>query len=168
MKTTVLRYGKYAFACAALLFTIILYVGQGLDFTVQEILGYFTIFTSLAFVFFGIKHFRDIRNGGVITLKKAIAIGVLISVFAAVGLTLADTIYVTLINPDFAEQYYEYSLDKMASELPPEEFETRKQELGQKVEQYKNPAFNAVVMFLTVFVIGFLVSLVSAIILRRN
>jgi len=168
MKTTVWRYGFFAFVCAALLFLVILYLGQGLDFDIQEILGYLTIFTSLVFVYFGIKHFRDRQNEGVISLGQGVIIGVLISAFAALGFTLADTIYVMLINPDFAQQYLDYSLGQMKSELSPEDFETQKVLLEEQFEQYSNPAFNAVVMFSTVFIIGFIISLISAVILQRK
>ncbi|MGB6150887.1 MAG: DUF4199 domain-containing protein [Pricia sp.] len=168
MKTTVFPYGIYAFTCAALLFIVILYVGQGLGFEVQEILGYLTIVVSLLFVYFGIKHFRDVENQGIISLGKAIVIGILITVFASAGFTIADTIYVTLINPDFAQQYFEYSLEKMETELSPEEFKIQKAVLTEQIEKYANPAFNAAVMFLTVIVIGCIVSLISALVLHRK
>lgn len=168
MKTTVIRYGIYAFICAVLLFLVILYFGQGLDFGIQEILGYLTIFTSLVFVYFGIKHFRDRKNRGVVSLGKATAIGLLISVFASAGFTIADTIYVTLINPDFAQQYFEYSLEKMEVELTPEEFKIQKRDLEEQVQKYANPAFNAIVMFLTVFVIGCIITLISSLVLQRK
>lgn len=168
MKTSVFRYGLYAFVCAALLFLVTLYFGQDLDFGVQEILGYLTIFVSLVFVYFGIKHFRDLKNQGAVSLGKAIAIGLLITVFASAGFTIVDTIYVTLINPDFAQQYFEYSLEKMETELSPDEFKIQKAVLTEQIDKYADPAFNAVIMFLTVFVIGCIVSLISALVLHRK
>lgn len=168
MKRTVVRYGTYAFLWAFLVFVIVLYLGQGLDFSIQEVLGYLTIFTSLIFIFFGIKHFREKVNNGVISYKKALLIGVLISIFAAVGFTIADTIYVTTINPDFAQQYFDYSLEKMKVELPPATYEMEKIKLQEKLEQYKNPAFNAIIMFSTVFLIGFIITLISALTLQRK
>lgn len=168
MKKTILRYGKYALLYAFLLFIIVLYFGQGLDFSTQEVLGYLTILTSLVFIFFAIKHFKEKENGGVISYKKAFVIGIFISIFAGIGFTTADTIYVTFINPDFAQQYFDYSLEKMKEDLPTAAYEVEKIKLQQQVEQYKNPIFNAVVMFLTVFLIGFMVTLISALVLQRK
>ncbi|MFS4466637.1 DUF4199 domain-containing protein [Maribacter sp. 2210JD10-5] len=168
MKKTIVHFGIYAFLCAFLLFMAALYFGQGLDFSIQEVLGYLTILTSLLFIFFAIKHLREKENHGLISFKKAFLIGISISVFAGIGFAIADTIYVTVINPDFAEQYLAYSLEKLKAELPAATYEVERKKLLEQIEQYKNPAFNATVMFMTVFLIGFIITLISALILQRK
>lgn len=168
MKKIIFRYGTYAFLCAFLLFIVVLYVGLGLDFGLQEVLGYLTIITSLAFIFPAIKTYRENVNNGDVTFKTALLIGLSISALAALGFAIADTLYVLFINPDFAQQYFEYSLEKMKTELTLAEFEIKKAELEKQIAQYSNPAFNALVMFLTVFLIGTLISIISALILQRK
>ena len=80
MKSTVIKYGLYGLITGLIIFTLHLVLGiNNLDYSTNEILGYISIFLSLSFVFFGIKHYRDKVNNGIITLGKAIAIGILIS-----------------------------------------------------------------------------------------
>jgi hypothetical protein len=168
MKKIIIRYGTYAFLCAFLLFIVVLYVGLGLDFALQEVLGYLTIITSLVFIFPAVKSYRENVNNGVVSFKTGLLIGLAISALAGIGFAIADTLYLVFINPDFAQQYFEYSVEKMENELPLAEFEIKKAELEGQIAQYSNPAFNAIVMFLTVFLIGTLISIISAFILQRK
>jgi hypothetical protein len=99
MKKSILRYGLFSFLSALILFLCALVFGQGLSFETQTVLGYVTIVASLTFVFFGIKHFRDQENSGVISFKKALGIGMLITLFAALGFAIIDYLYTAYINP---------------------------------------------------------------------
>ena len=98
MKQTVLKYGLYGLLTGVIIFTIHLVVGiNTFDYSTNEILGYVSIFLSLSFIYFGIKHYRDHINEGVISLGKAIIIGVLISILAGLGIAIADFIYTKFI-----------------------------------------------------------------------
>ena len=103
-----------------------------------------------------------------VSFKKAFIIGIIISLFAALGFGVIDGIYVGFINPDFGSQYLEYTLEGMKTTLSPEEFEIKKAELTQQMEAYSNPFFTGMFMFFIVFVIGIIVSLLSALILQRK
>ena len=94
MKSTVIKYGLYGFLAGLIIFTLHLVLGiENLDYSTNEILGYVSIFLSLSFIFFGIKHYRDKVNNGVITMGKAIAIGLLISLLVGLGIAIADFCY---------------------------------------------------------------------------
>lgn len=170
MKNTVLKYGMYGFITAFILFFIALYFGQGLAFKTQEILGYATMVTSLIFVYFGIKHHRDSELNGDISFVTAFSIGALISLCAAIGFGIMDAIYITQINPDFTEQYlaYEYDLLEARTDLTLEEIKFEKLSLQKQSEAYGNPAVVFFVMTMMVFVIGVIISLLSALILHKK
>ncbi|MFD2726126.1 DUF4199 domain-containing protein [Hyunsoonleella rubra] len=168
MKQTVIKYGLYGLLTGVLCFLLALTFGDGLSYSTQEILGYATMVVSLSFIFFGIKHFRDKVNGGVVSLGKAIIIGLLISVLVGIGVGLADYIYTTIINPDFANEYLETTLKTMEATLPQEEFQAKKNELTQQMKDYGGSGFMAFLMFFTVVLIGFVISLVSGLILQRK
>ena len=168
MKNTVIKYGIYGFLTATILFFLALTLAKTLDYSTQEIIGYATMVASLSFVFFGIKHFRDKENNGLVSFGKALLIGFLISVFAGIGFGVMDYIYTTSINPDFATEYLDKSLETMKSSLSAEEFETKKTELTSQMENYGGSGFMAFIMFASVVVIGFIISLVSAFILQRK
>ena len=152
MKSTIIKYGIYSCITAAVLFIFGLVYGQEADYSTREVLGYASIVVSLLFVFFGIKHFRDKENDGVVSFGQALGIGLFISALAGIGVALVDAIYTTFINPDFFDEYAQMMKD-----------------LGRGDEVMEiGSGMMAVIMFVTVFIIGFIISLISAIILQRK
>ena len=153
MKNTVLKYGSYGLLVGAVIFTLHLVLGiDNLDYSTNEILGYVSIFVSLSFVFFGIKHYRDQVNNGFITVGKAITIGLLISIMVGIGIALADFIYTKFIDPSFFSDYEQKLIEQ-----------GREDEI---IEMTSTTA--ALFMLVLVTVIGFIISLLSALILQRK
>ena len=153
MKNIVVKYGVYGFLTGLIIFTLHLTLGiNNLDYSTNEILGYVSIFLSLSFIFFGIKHYRDKVNNGVVTIGKAIVIGLLISVLVGLGIAIAECIYTKLIDPSFFNNYEQMLIDQ-----------------GKEDEIIKmTSATAAVFMLVLVIVIGFIISLLSALILQRK
>ena len=153
MKNTVLKYGGYGLVVGFVIFTLHLTLGiKNLDYTTNEVLGYISIFLSLSFIYFGIKHFRDKVNNGVITLGKAIAIGLLISVLVGLGIAIADFVYTKFLDPSFFNNYEQMLIDQ-----------------GRENEIIKMTSLTAAAFMLAlVVVIGFIISLISAMILQRK
>lgn len=168
MKSTLLRYGGYAFLTAMILFFISLYFFGDMDYGTQEVLGYLSIILSLLFIFPGIRHFRDKENNGSISFGKAFLIGLLIAVFAGIGFAFIDYLFTSVINPDFLQEYMAHQLAELEKTLPSEEFETQKAMLQQQMDAYGSSGFMAFIMFATVVLIGVVISLVSALILQRK
>lgn len=153
MKQTVIKYGMYGLLVGVIIFTLHLTLGIGnLDYSTNEILGYVSIFLSLSFVFFGIKHYRDRVNNGKVSLGKAIAIGVLISVLVGLGIAIADFMYTKFIDPSFFSNY-----EKMLIEQGKED---------EIIEMTSTTA--ALFMLVLVTIIGFIISLISGLILQRK
>ncbi len=152
MKKTIIKFGMYGLVLAFILFLGGLTFGRGMDFSAQEVVGYVTMVASLTFVFFGIKHFRDNVNNGKISFRRAVLVGLLISLFTAAGIAIADFIYTTAINPDFFKEYTAVMRDEgYKGEIP---------DYGS--------GFMAILMFMTVMIIGLIISLISAFILQRK
>jgi len=168
MKNTVIKYGLYALLSGFILFGLPFLLGMGVNFDYGELIGYTSMVLSLLFVYFGIKHYRDNVNEGKVSLGKAIGIGMLIALFSAVGVALFDYIYTTQINPDFADQYIEYSIKKMEVTLSPEELKIKSTELRQQMKDYGSPGFMAFMMFVSLVILGFIISLISGLILKRK
>lgn len=168
MKNTVLKYGLYGLVSSIVIFLAAILFGKGLSYSTQEIIGYAAMVASLSFVFFGIKYYRDKVNNGVVSLGKALIIGLLISALVGLGVGIADYIYTTLINPDFANEYLETTLKTMESTMPIEEFQAKKVELTKQMEDYGGSGFMAFLMFFTVVLIGFVIAVISGLILQRK
>ena len=112
MKNTVLKYGGYGLLAGLIIFGLHLSFLDAFDYSTNEILGYISIFVCLSFIYFGIKHYRDRVNEGVVSFGKALAIGVLISVLVGVGVAIADFIYTKFIDPDFFNDYAQMLRDQ--------------------------------------------------------
>ena len=168
MKKTITRYGLYGAVTICALFLLSLFVGKNLSYSIQEVIGYTSMIVSLSFVFFGIKHFRDQVNNGSLTFGKALLIGLAISLITAIAFGILDYIYVAYINPDFTEEYYANSLARMQEALPAAEFELKKVEMEAQKELFSSPIMSFALMSMTVFVIGFIISLISGLILQRK
>ncbi len=168
MKQTVLRYGAYGAITICVLFIISWYALGNLSMSLQEILGYVSIIVSLSFVFLGIKHFRDKENEGKVSFKKALVIGILISLITALVFGLLDILYTEVLNPEFMDAYYEEVVQEMRTNLPTDEFHVKITELESQREQFSNPLLSFIFMAMTVFVIGFIISLLSSLILQQK
>lgn len=168
MKNTIIKYGLYGLVTGLIIFLASILFGKGLSYSTQEIIGYASMVASLSFVFFGIKHYRDRVNNGVLSLRKALIIGVLISALVGTGVGLADFVYTKIINPNFVAEYLETTLSTMESTLSPEAFQIQKAELTKQMEDYGSSGFMAFLMFMTVVLIGFVMSLISGLILQRK
>ena len=167
MKKTILRFGIYGIISICLLSLLIWSLVDVVDDTMGEIIGYSSMVVSLLFVFFGIKHFQDKENNGLVTFAKALLIGILISLIVSLAFGILDIVYVKFVNPDFMNEYYEGMLEQ-AQSLPAEEFELRKAALLAEKEMFLNPFLHFFIMSMMVFVIGFIISLLSALILQRK
>ncbi len=153
MKSTVIRFGSYGLSAGVIIFLLHLTLGiDNLDYSTNEILGYISIFISLSFVFFGIKHYRDHINNGTVSFGKAIAIGILISLLVGIGIGIADFIYTKFINPDFFSNYEQMLVDK-----------GREDEIMEMTS-----GLAALFMIALVTIIGFIISLISGLILQRK
>lgn len=168
MKKTVTKFGLYGAITICVLFLLSWFVFDDLPYFSQEVLGYISMVLSLSFVFFGIKHYRDKENDGKVSFKKALVMGILISLITALAFGILDVFYTEVLNPDFMTEYYDHSVEVLKESLPPDEFEAKLAEMESQKALFSNPLFSFALMALTVFVIGFIISLLSALILQRK
>ncbi len=168
MKQTVIRYGLYSAATISVLFLGTWLLLQNVDYGLQEVLGYLSIVLSLLFVFFGIKHYRDHENQGKLTFGKALLVGMLISLITALAFGILDVVYAKYINPDFFQEYMGYMQEQLAEEYSGEALEQQVKELKASMEGFQNPVISFLVMSSTVLIIGFIISLLSAVFLQRK
>ncbi len=168
MKKTVLRYGLYGALTIVTLFLATWFLLKDSDFAFGEALGYLTMVVSLSFVYFGIKNYRDKENSGKIGFKQALILGLLISLITAVAFGIIDVIYIKYINPDFTETYYNQAIEELRNTLSSEQFEVKLKELEAQKAMFSNGFFSFALMSGTVLVIGFIITLISALILQRK
>lgn len=152
MKATIIKYGLYGCITGFLIFLLHLAFINSLSYNTLQILGYISIFLSLSFIYFGIKHFRDHINEGVISLGKAVIIGLLISLLVGIGIGIADFIYTKFLNPNFFKDYESMLIE---------------QGRADEIMEITSEAA-ALFMVALVVIIGFIISLISGLILQRK
>lgn len=161
------KYGIYSFTTALILFALVLLLGSELSHTNQELLTYGSMVISLSFVFFAIKSYKDQESRGILSFSKGLKIGVFISLFASFGIAIIDVLYTSVINPDWATDYIEESLKNMES-LSAQDYEREKTLLIKQMEDYGHPLLMGLLMFITTFIIGLMITFLSSLIFKSK
>ena len=168
MKSTVFRYGIYATLTIVGLswgvFFLLKNMGQGL----QEVSGYLTMLLAMIFIFFGIRHFRDRVNGGYLSFGQGLKIGVLIVIIPAVAFGLFDILYTEVLNPTWKEEYYTKYIDGLKKSVAADKLDAAIKKAEKEKEMFSNPLFQFLLMGGTVFILGFIVAIISSLTLRRR
>jgi hypothetical protein len=133
------------------------------------ILGYATFVVSFLMVFFGIRSFRENVAGRTITFSKGFKVGLLITLIScAVYIVTWEIIHQNFL-PNFFEQYLAYTIEKLrAAGAAPEEISRQMQENEKFLRWYQNPLIRYAMAFMEAFPVGLLITLISAVILRRK
>lgn len=170
MLKTALKFGFFA----GLIMTVIGFVslalsgGENPDYGTGEILGYTSMVLSSVMVVVGIYQYREKTLGGTIGFGKALKLGTLISIVAGLMFVLFDVVYVQAVNPDFMQEYMDYTVAQMEADGATQ---TEIDAMIAEYEAFQGPmgaVMMEVVMFLTVFFIEFIVALIGAGILSRK
>lgn len=162
MKKTIIKNGLISTAILMVINFILLAI-FGTDpenYEISEIVGYATIIGSLLLVVFGIREFEVLNNET--SFMKKFGIGAGIASFPSLAFGLYNVVYFKWIDPEGMENYRQHTLDNMKASMSPEEFEIAKAETLEQLAMFDNLFFQFVIMFMTVFVIGLIISLLSA------
>ena len=169
MNPTVIRYGVFATLTIVLLSAVHFFlVVPNFKSANAEVAGYLTMLLSMIFVFAGIKHYRDKVNNGVLSFWQGLKVGVLIVLIPSVAFGLFDILYTEVINPDWMDNYYEEMVAQTKKSTAPEKLDGALKKLEASKEIFSNPFLQFLLMAITVFIIGFIVAIISSLTLRRN
>src|SRR5260221_7975190 len=170
MKKTVLIYGVIAGLISTSLFIGLMLLGKaGHDFKNGMIYGYTLMILAFSFIFVATKITRDKYNGGVISFGKGFRIGLYITGIASTIYVIVWLIDYYFFIPDFAEKYSAHVLENLkASGASGAEMAKQTAEMAKFSEMYKNPFFNALITYSEIVPVGLIVSLISALALKRK
>jgi hypothetical protein len=169
MKKTILTFGLISGAISSLVMVAIVPFADRIGFERGPVIGYTSIVLSFLLVFFGIRSYRDSLGNGQITFLKAFAVGISITLISCVCYVVTwEVIYYNFL-PDFWDKYGAHLVEKLrASGASEAAVQARLQEVAKYRELYKNPLFNALLTFIEPFPIGLVITLISALVLRRR
>ncbi len=171
MKNTIVKYGLIS----GLIVTLFMGIGAAVysydpQYDLGMAFGFAGMLVAYAFVFLGVKKYRDNQKGGGISFGKAFKVGMLMSLITAtiyVGIWVVEHHY---LYPDFMEKYSQSELQKLEKEaLPPAEFKIQKERILYFKELYKSTLWVILLTYMEIMVpIGLLVPVISAAILKRK
>lgn len=137
------------------------------NFAISKIVGYSVMIISSLAVIMGIKDYKQQRAPAPLGFMGGLGVGLGVSLIAAHVFALYNWFYLVFINPKFTTTYLQYSEQKIySSGLEPIVIEQQLADLDDYAELMSNNFTQSMLMFATVFVIGLLFSVVSALALR--
>lgn len=131
-------------------------------------LGYLVMILAFTLIFVGVKRYRDRDKGGAIRFLPALAMGLAIALVASVIYVVVWEIYLAATNSVFITDYVAAVLaDLRATGATPEQIAAKQAELDGVIAAYGNPLFRYAITFSEIFPVGFVVALISALVLRN-
>ena len=170
MKKIVLTFGLLSGAVLGVLMTITTAFAEKIGFDAGVVIGYTTMVLAFLLVFFGIRSYRENVGGGRISFGRALAVGLLIMLIACVCYVVTWEIIYFNFMPDFIDKYMAHATETLrASGKPPEQIQREIDEMNRMMTLYKNNFLvNIAFTFLEPLPVGLVMTLISALILRRR
>ena len=170
MKKTILKYGLISGAISAgLMLVLIIPLHDRIGFDKGMVVGYTIFVLSFLMVFFGVRSYRENVGGGSITFGKAFTIGILITLISCACYVIAWEFTYFFFAHDFLDKYAAYQVAQLkASGKSPEAINEGLEQLKKFKEMYNNPLINAAFPFTEPFPVGVLITLLTALILRKK
>jgi len=163
-----LIYGGLASVVLAAFIAVVGFLHHQVKWVATEAFGYSVMLVAMSFIFVGVKRYRDVEGGGVIKFARAFGLGLLITLIASIAYVLIFELYLAVTNYQFMNDYIAGAL-KSAREagMNAQAIARKAAELGQMRGMFANPWFRIPMVFIEVAPVGFVVSLVSAALLRN-
>ena len=135
-------------------------IARPMGMTVSQTVGYLTIAFSLLCIPLGIKYFRDSLNAHSVRLWEAMKIGLGITMVAAVVMALYGFLFMVFAGESF-DQW-------QRAEMTATQLQNYEQQLAAAPGVVGTAWFQGVVMFVMVTIMGAIITLISALVLKRN
>ena len=169
MKQTVYRYSIYATITILVLALLqVTIIASRASFAVQEAAGYLSMLLSMIFVFMGIRHYKNKVNGGFLSFGEGLKIGVMIVLLPAVFFGIFDILYTQVIDTAWADHYYNHVVEETKRTVAPDKLAAELKKIEEQKEFFGSPAMQFLVMAGTVFIIGFIVTIISSLTLMKR
>ncbi len=169
MKKTILTFGLISGTISSLMMVATVPFVDSLQYGKAEYIGYTAMVLSFLLVFFGMRSYRDNAAGGHITFAKAFGVGLAITVISCLCYVVTwEIIYFNFMH-DFMDKYSAHLIAKAkASGATSAAIQEQLQQIQKTKELYENPLYNAALTFIEPFPVGLVVTLISALIVKRK
>jgi len=133
------------------------------------LLGYTFMLVAFAFVFVGVKNYRDKFNHGIISLGKAFKIGLLMTAIASTFYVVVWLICYYLFIPDFMERFTALTINELkANTVDPVKLKEKMEGIEFYARMYKSPFGIILLTYMEILPVGLIISLITALILKKK
>jgi len=170
MQNLAIKYGLMASAIMGIGGMIPIWIGDDqFHSEYGEVAGYLAIILALSAIFFGIKSYKD-KSGKTLTFKRAFVFGLFVDLIAALVFGIFSFILYQWVMPDFLQAYFDQSIEQVKSnpDLSNTQITIQISDILKNKNLMLSPAFGGLLMFITVFPIGLVVTLISSFVLREK
>jgi len=169
MKKTVLTFGLISGAIISVLMLATLPFAHQIGFSRALIVGYTNMVLSFLLVFFGIRSYRENVGNGRISFGRAFSVGLLIMLISCAFYVITWELMYFFLMPGFLDEYSAYAVQNMrAAGASAEQINQQIAEMKQFQVLYSNPFINAAFTLLEPLPVGLVMTLISALILRKR
>lgn len=169
MKNVIVRYGLISGCVAAILMVCTaFYYRSASDWSGGEVIGYAGILLSMVFVFLGVKAYREQHADQQFGFFKAFQVGLLITLISCTLYVITWLIVYDTLMPDFMDKFVDQTLASLrASGASEAAIQVQAAKMEEYKVMYQNPLIRIALTFMESFPMGLLVTIVSALILKR-
>ncbi|MCY7350863.1 MAG: DUF4199 domain-containing protein [Cytophagaceae bacterium] len=171
MNRTILIFGLLAGTIVSALqsFAMLLAKGNRATFDWGMVIGYASMLLAFSLIFVATRSYRDRYRQGTLSFGQGFRIGLGITLIASVLYTLTWVVVYKTVYPEYPQEYRQYTLEKMRSEgKSAAEISATAKQLSTVFADYDTWYVLLGYTFLEIFPVGLLVSLLSALILKRK
>jgi hypothetical protein len=173
MKRIIIVYGLVAGFVVSVLMLInmnfLSHCTGGMDYDSSMVMGYASMLIAFSIVFVGIRQYRNTVNGGVINFGTAFKAGLFMVFISSTMYVIAWLFDYYLFMPDFFEKYSQHLLTELRdSGASQSEIESKTKEMADFAIMFKNPFFNAIMVYMEILPVGLIAILISAFILKKK
>jgi len=169
MKKTVLTFGLISGVVISVLMMSTLPFAHQIGFSRAMVVGYTTMVLSFLLVFFGIRSYRENVGDGRISFGRALSVGFLIMLITCAFYVITWEIMYYFLMPNFLTEYSAYMVENLRkSGASAEQINQQVEQMKQFQVLYSNPLINAAFTLLEPLPVGLVMTLISALILRKR
>jgi hypothetical protein len=133
------------------------------------VVGFGSMIVAFAFIYVGIRNYRDKTLGGMISFGKAFKLGLLIALVASTFYVVTWVVEYNLFMPDFMDKYTSGMMQQAEKRgASAAEMAEMASEMDGYKEMYRNPVLMVLLTYTEILPVGLIVALISAAILRRK
>ena len=170
MQNITLRYGLYysALLCLGFVISYLIFGTATENYSKSEVLGYSIMLFASVVILFAVRSAKQ-KSNDQLSFGKGLSVGLGVSAIGSLAFAAYNWVYVKWLHPEFISEYMAYQKQLVLnSGLSESVIEQQLTELAAYSDIMDNPFMMAAIMFVTVFAIGVLFSLVAAVAFRNK